>query len=179
VTLDGVDLRHVANRDLRRAVTVVSQDVFLFADSIRENIRYGNPGADDAAVEDAARRAQAHAFIDALPQGYDSQVGELGAMLSGGQKQLVAFARALLADPRVLILDEATAAVDAQTEALIQTALTEIRRDRTTFIIAHRFSTLRQADRIVVVEDGRLVAQGTHEELVATNPTYQRLYPMG
>lgn len=179
VTLDGVDLRQVATRDLRRAVTVVSQDVFLFADSIRENIRYGNPGADDAAVEDAARRAQAHAFITALPEGYDSQVGELGAMLSGGQKQLVAFARALLADPRVLILDEATAAVDAQTEALIQTALTEIRRGRTTFIIAHRFSTLRQADRIVVIEDGRIVGQGTHAELVATNPTYQKLYPMG
>ncbi len=179
VTLDGVDLRQVATPDLRRAVAVVSQDVFLFADSIRENIRYGNPGADDAAVEDAARRAQAHAFITALPEGYDSQVGELGAMLSGGQKQLVAFARALLADPRVLILDEATAAVDAQTEALIQTALTEIRRGRTTFIIAHRFSTLRQADRIVVVEDGRIVGQGTHAELVATNPTYQKLYPMG
>jgi ABC-type multidrug transport system fused ATPase/permease subunit len=157
-------------------VTLVPQDVFLFADTIRENIRYGDPQASNEEVEAAARRAQAHSFITGLPHGYDSQVGELGAMLSGGQRQLVAFARALLADPRILVLDEATANVDAYTEALIQQAMDEIRRDRTTLIIAHRFSTLRKADRIVVVEDGRIVGQGSHEDLIASNPTYQRLY---
>ncbi|MBL7202312.1 MAG: ATP-binding cassette domain-containing protein, partial [Anaerolineae bacterium] len=152
------------------------QDVFLFADTIRENIRYGDPQASDEAVEAAARRAQAHSFIVHLSHGYDSQVGELGAMLSGGQKQLIAFARALLADPRILVLDEATANVDAYTEALIQQAMDEIRRERTTLIIAHRFSTLRKADRIVVVEDGRIVGQGSHEDLIESNPIYQRLY---
>jgi ATP-binding cassette subfamily B multidrug efflux pump len=176
VRIDGVDVRRIGSPDLRRLVTVVPQDVFLFADTIRENIRYGDPQASDKEVEAAARRAQAHDFITRLPHGYDSQVGELGAMLSGGQRQLVAFARALLADPRILVLDEATANVDAYTEALIQSALDEIRRDRTTLIIAHRFSTLRKADRIVVVEDGRIVGQGRHEELIASNPTYQRLY---
>ena len=176
VSIDGVDVRRIASMDLRRLVTVVPQDVFLFADTIRENVRYGDPQASDEEVEAAARRAQAHGFITRLPHGYDSQVGELGAMLSGGQRQLVAFARALLADPRILVLDEATANVDAYTEALIQEAMDEIRRDRTTLIIAHRFSTLRKAHRIVVVEDGRIVGQGRHEELIASNPTYQRLY---
>ena len=176
VCIDGVDVRHIAAQDLRRLATIVPQDMFLFADTIRENIRYGNPAATDAQVEEAAKRAQAHPFIAKLPHGYDSQAGELGAMLSGGQKQLIAFARALLADPRILILDEATANVDAHTEALIQQAMDEIRRDRTTLIIAHRFSTLRKADRIVVLDEGRLVGQGAHEELIQSNPTYQQLY---
>ncbi len=176
VRIDGVDVQRLAFDDLRGLVTVVPQDVFLFADTIRENIRYGNPDAGDAEVEAAARRAQAHAFITDLPKGYESQVGELGAMLSGGQKQLVAFARALLADPRILILDEATANVDAYTEARIQQAMDEIRRDRTTLIIAHRFSTLRKANRIVVVEDGRIVGVGSHDALSEVNETYQRLY---
>ncbi len=176
VRIDGVDLRQVAGADLRRLVTLVQQDVYLFADTIRENIRYGNPKATDAEVEDAARRAQAHDFITRLPQGYDSQVGELGALLSGGQRQLVAFARALLADPKVLMLDEATANVDPQTEELIRLAMDEIRRDRTTVIIAHRFSTLRKADRVVVIEEGRVVGEGTHETLLADNAVYQRLY---
>jgi ABC-type multidrug transport system fused ATPase/permease subunit len=176
VKIDGVDVRRIETADLRRLVTLVPQDVFLFADTIRENIRYGDPGATDEQVEAAARRAQAHEFIAALPLGYDSRVGERGVTLSGGQRQLVAFARALLADPRILILDEATANVDAYTEARIQEAMDEIRRDRTTLIIAHRFSTLRKADRIVVVEDGRIVGPGTHEHLVESNPTYQRLY---
>jgi ATP-binding cassette subfamily B multidrug efflux pump len=176
VRIDGMDVRQIRSADLRRLVTLVPQDVFLFADTVRENIRYGDPQASDEAVEAAARRAQAHDFITRLPQGYDSQVGELGAMLSGGQRQLVAFARALLADPRILVLDEAMANVDAYTETLIQSALDEIRRDRTTLIIAHRFSTLRKADRIVVVEDGRIVGQGSHEDLIASNPVYQRLY---
>ncbi len=176
VQVDGIDVRDISSSDLRRLITIVPQDVFLFADTIRDNIRYGNPGAGDAAVEAAARRAQAHPFIIELPRGYESQVGELGAMLSGGQKQLVAFARALLADPKILVLDEATANVDAYTEALIQQAMDEIRRDRTTVIIAHRFSTLRKADRIVVLEDGRIVGQGSHEDLIESNPSYQRLY---
>jgi ATP-binding cassette subfamily B multidrug efflux pump len=176
VRIDGVDVRQIASLDLRRLITLVPQDVFLFADTIRENIRYGDPQSGDEAVEAAAWRAQAHGPIAGLPRGYDTPVGELGATLSGGQRQLIAFARALLADPRVLVLDEATANVDAYTEALIQQAMEEIRRDRTTLIIAHRFSTLRQADRIVVLEDGRIVGQGSHEELIASNPTYQRLY---
>jgi ATP-binding cassette subfamily B multidrug efflux pump len=176
VQIDGIDVRHIAPSELRELVTIVPQDVFLFDDTVRENIRYGDPQASDAQVQAAARRAQAHPFIEKLPRGYDSQVGERGARLSGGQKQLLAFARALLADPRILILDEATANVDAYTEALIQNALTEIQRDRTTLIIAHRFSTLRQADRIVVVEEGRIVAQGSHENLIESSPAYQRLY---
>ena len=176
VAVDGVDVRRIATPDLRRLVTIVPQEVFLFADTIRENIRYGNPQASDAYVEDAARRAQAHSFITALPDGYDTSIGERGATLSGGQRQLVAFARALLADPRVLVLDEATANVDAYTEALIQEAMDAIRRGRTTVIIAHRFSTLRKADRIVVIDDGRIVGQGRHQDLIMSNPTYQRLY---
>jgi ATP-binding cassette, subfamily B, multidrug efflux pump len=176
VQIDSVDVRQIGSADLRRVLTLVPQDLFLFADTIRENIRYGDPQATDEQVEAAARRAQAHDFITRLPRGYDSQVGELGATLSGGQKQLVAFARALLADPKILVLDEATANVDAYTEAQIQQALDEIRRGRTTVIIAHRFSTLRKADRIVVVEEGQIVGEGSHTDLIASNATYQRLY---
>ena len=176
VRIDGVDVRQIASADLRRLVAVVPQDVFLFADTIRENIRYGDPEADDAQVEAAARRAQADEFITRLPREYDSPVGEMGTMLSGGQRQLVAFARTLLANPQILVLDEATANVDAYTESLIQSAMDEIRQGRTTVIIAHRFSTLRKADRIVVVEDGRIVGQGRHEDLLKSNPGYQRLY---
>jgi len=176
VRIDGVDVRRISFAELRRLVTLVPQNVFLFADSILENIRYGDPQATDEEIKQAAKRAQAHAFIAKLPRGYETQVGEGGALLSGGQRQLVAFARALLADPKILVLDEATANVDAYTEALIQQAMDAIRQNRTTIIIAHRFSTLRKADRIVVIEDGRIVGQGLHSELMEGNPTYRRLY---
>ena len=176
VLIDGVDVRQIDPVHLRRLVTIVPQEMFLFRDTIRENIRYGDPAASDAQVERAAHRAQAHPFIAKLPGGYESPAGEAGALLSGGQRQLLAFARTLLADPKILVLDEATANVDAYTEALIQAALEEIRRDRTLLIIAHRFSTLRQADRIVVIQEGRIVGQGKHEALMATNPAYQQLY---
>jgi len=176
ITIDGIDIRAIALADLRKLVTVVPQDVYLFPESIRENIRYGDPGATDEQVEEAARRAQAHEFVANLPAGYDTQVGEVGVLLSGGQRQLVAFARALLASPRVLILDEATANVDAHTEALIQRAMREIGRDRTMIIIAHRFSTLRMADRIIVIEEGQVVGEGTHESLIRGNAVYERLY---
>ena len=176
VTIDGVDVRHIALDELHRLVMVVPQDVYLFPDTIRENIRYGDPDADDARVEEAARRAQAHPFIERLPNGYDTQVGEGGALLPGGQRQLIAFARALLADPRVLILDEATANVDAYTEALMQRAMEEIAHDRTMVIIAHRFSTLRLAQRVFVIEDGRVQGEGSHEDLLRENAVCQRLY---
>ncbi len=176
VTIDGVDVRHIALDELHRLVMVVPQDVYLFPVTIRENIRYGDLDADDARVEEAARRAQAHPFIERLPNGYDTQVGEGGALLSGGQRQLIAFARALLADPRVLILDEATANVDAYTEALMQRAMEEIAYDRTMVIIAHRFSTLRLAQRVFVIEDGRVQGEGSHEDLLRENAVYQRLY---
>lgn len=176
VRIDGIDVRDIAFEDLRRLIAVVPQEVFLFADSVGGNIRYGDPQASDEQVREAAGRVQAHRFIEGLPRGYDSHIGEGGVMLSSGQRQLVALARALLAEPEILVLDEATANVDAYTEALIQQAMDEILQDRTAIIIAHRFSTLRKADRIVVIEDGRIVGQGRHEDLIEDNSAYQRLY---
>jgi ABC-type multidrug transport system fused ATPase/permease subunit len=166
VTLDGVDLRDLADADLRRAVVLVTQETHLFGGTVAENIRFGRPGADDAAVEAAARAIGAHDFIAALPDGYATQVHRRGGRLSAGQRQLVAFARAFLADPAVLILDEATSSLDVPSERLVQRALRTLLADRTALIIAHRLSTVEIADRVLVMEDGTIVEDGTPAELV-------------
>jgi ABC-type multidrug transport system fused ATPase/permease subunit len=179
VTLDGVDVRDVKLYSLRHAIGVISQDPFLFSATVRENITFGAPDLDDAEVENIARLAQAHEFVEQLPDGYDTVIGERGITLSGGQRQRLAIARALAVDPRVLILDDATASVDASTEARIRVGLREAMRDRTTLIIAHRLSTIALADEIVVLDDGRIAARGTHEELLATSQVYRDIYDHG
>ena len=176
ITLDGVDVREVRLGDLRRAVGLVSQDVFLFHGTVRENIAYGSLGASQDEVEEAARLAEAHDFIMALPQGYDTVVGERGQKLSGGQRQRLAIARAILKDPPVLVLDEATSAVDNETEAAIQRSLEHISVGRTTIAIAHRLSTVRNAHRIYVMDRGEIVEAGTHAELVAAGGMYAALW---
>ncbi len=176
VLLDGHDLRDLSRLALRRQVGLVLQETILFAGTVRENITFGRPEATDDAVVAVAQAAQAHEFIMAMPRGYDTPVGERGVTLSGGQKQRLAIARALLRDPRVLILDDATASVDTETEALIQTALRRLMAGRTTFVIAHRLSTVYRADQILLLEKGRVAAQGTHEELLRRAPAYQRIF---
>jgi ABC-type multidrug transport system fused ATPase/permease subunit len=179
VTVDGVDVRDVTLVSLRREIGVIAQDPFLFSATVRENIAFGAPDATDAEIERAAQMAQAHEFIAELPDGYDTMVGERGITLSGGQRQRVAIARALVIDPRVLILDDATASVDATTEARIRLGLREAMRDRTTIIIAHRLSTIALADELVVLDEGRVAARGTHDELLATSPVYREIYEHG
>jgi len=179
VTLDGLDVRDVKLNSLRHAIGVISQDPFLFSATVRENITFGAPDLDDAEVENIARLAQAHEFVEQLPNGYDTVIGERGITLSGGQRQRLAIARALAVDPRVLILDDATASVDASTEARIRVGLREAMRNRTTLIIAHRLSTIALADEIVVLDDGRIAARGTHEELLATSQVYRDIYDHG
>ncbi len=175
IKIDGVDLRDMTRSDFRKHVALVPQDPVIFADTARENIRFGRPDASNAEVEAAAKAAAAHDFLMALPEGYDSQVGERGVMLSGGQKQRIAIARAILRDAPILLLDEATSALDAESEKLVQTAVEDLARTRTTLIVAHRLATVKQADRIVVFDGGRIVATGTHDALVAEGGLYARL----
>ena len=175
IVIDGLDVRQYALRPLRRSIGIVQQDSFLFSGSIRENIAYGRPKASDEQVIEAAKAANAHDFIMSLPDGYESLLGERGVNLSGGQRQRLSIARAILKDPRILILDEATSALDSESESLVQEALGRLMRGRTCFIIAHRLSTVRHVDRILVLDAGRLVESGTHEQLVAANGLYSRL----
>ena len=179
VLVDGLDVRDAKVASLRREIGVVLQDPFLFSATVRENIAFARPDATDEEVERAARLAQADEFIAELPDGYDTVIGERGITLSGGQRQRIAIARALILDPRVLILDDATASVDATTEARIRTGLREAMADRTTIIIAHRLSTLALADELVVLDHGRIVARGTHEQLLGTSPVYREIYEHG
>jgi ABC-type multidrug transport system fused ATPase/permease subunit len=179
VTIDGHDVRAITRASLRSEVGVVAQDPFLFSASVRENIAFGVPWAEDADVERAARLAQAREFIERLPEGYDTVIGERGITLSGGQRQRIAIARALIVDPRVLILDDATASVDATTEALIRAGLREAMEGRTTLIIAHRLSTIALADELVVLDEGGIAARGTHDELLATSAVYREIYDHG
>lgn len=176
VTLDGTDLRAFDERDLRAHIGVVPQETQLFSGTVQENIRYGRPGASDAEVEAAARAANAHDFITAFPEGYETVVGERGVKLSGGQRQRVAIARALLKDPRILILDEATSSLDSESESLVQEALETLMQGRTVFVIAHRLSTVRSADRILVLDGGRVVQAGSHDALLAQGGLYSELY---
>jgi ATP-binding cassette subfamily B protein len=164
---------------VRSQVAVVFDEAVLFSATVRENIAFGRPEATDEDVQRAAELAQAHEFVEALPDGYDTVIGERGITLSGGQRQRVAIARALLVDPRILILDDATASVDATTESKIRDGLREAMRGRTTIIIAHRLSTIALADEIVVLEDGRVVARGRHDDLATTNEVYREIYEHG
>jgi ATP-binding cassette subfamily B protein len=179
VLIDGADLRSVDVRSLRSQVAFVADDSFLFSASVAENIAYARPEASPEQIELAARRAQAQGFIERLPQGYETLVGERGLTLSGGQRQRVAIARALLADPRILILDDATSSVDAQTEAAIKRGLREAMAGRTTFIVAHRMSTISLADEVVVMDGGRIVDQGTHDQLIERCPLYAEIAEHG
>ena len=178
ITIDGTDLREYSVRSLRDALGIVSQDTVLFHDTVRANIAYGRPDASDEAIEVAARAANAHDFVSAMPLGYATVVGERGTELSGGQRQRIAIARALLRDPPILIFDEATSALDTESERLVQTAIERLLEGRTVFVIAHRLSTVQRADQIVVLEAGEIVERGRHEELLARQGAYHRLYEM-
>jgi ATP-binding cassette subfamily B protein len=176
VLIDGVDVRDLTFASLRRSIGYVSQDVFLFQGTVRDNLRFGRTGATDGEIEEAARLAEAHDFITGLPQGYDTIVGERGLKLSGGQRQRLSIARAILRDPAILVLDEATSAVDYETEAAIQRSLARVATDRTAVVIAHRLSTVRDADRIWVLEGGGIAESGTHDELVDAGGLYAALW---
>jgi subfamily B ATP-binding cassette protein MsbA len=178
VTWDGTDLRDATVKSLRENIALVTQETVLFNDTVRHNISYGRPDASDSEIREAARVAFAQEFIDLLPQGYDTIVGERGVFLSGGQRQRIAIARAVLKDAPVLILDEATSALDAESERLVKKALANLITNRTTIVIAHRLSTVRRAEKIVVMENGSIVEMGAHEELLTLGGKYRRLYEL-
>jgi ATP-binding cassette, subfamily B, bacterial MsbA len=178
ILLNGADLRDYTLRSLRRQIGLVTQETFLFNDSIAANIAYGSPDATRERIEEAARQAQAHEFVTALPQGYETVVGERGVRLSGGQRQRLAIARAILRNPPILILDEATSALDTESERLVQAALESVMAGRTVFAIAHRLSTITRCNRILVLDSGRVVESGTHSELLAAGGLYRRLYDL-
>jgi ATP-binding cassette subfamily B protein len=176
ILIDGVDVRDWKLESLRSQISTIEQDVFLFSRTLAENIAFGCPGATQEAVEQAAREAQADIFIRNFKEGYETEVGERGVMLSGGQRQRIAIARAFLTDPRILISDDSTSAIDSATEDQIQRAMRQISSQRTTFLITHRLSQIRWADRILVLKQGRLVDAGSHEELLARSEDYQRIF---
>ena len=178
ISIDGSDIRNVSLESLRRNIGIVQQDVFLFTTSIRENIAYGNVDATQEMIERAAKIAQMHEFIESLPDGYDTHVGERGSTLSGGQRQRMSIARAVLLDPPILILDDSTSSVDANTESQIRMAMESVMEGRTTFVIAHRLSTVHRADKIVVLKDGQIAEQGTHDELVELGGLYREIYDL-
>jgi ATP-binding cassette subfamily B protein len=176
ISVDGVDVRDLTLRSLRQSIAVVQQDVYLFAGTVAENLRYGRPGASEDELVAAAKSAHAHDFIMALPHGYATDIGQRGVKLSGGQKQRLTIARAFLKDPAILLFDEATSALDSESERAVQRALLELARGRTTLVIAHRLSTVRNADRILVLTDQGIAEQGTHEQLIAASGVYAALY---
>jgi ATP-binding cassette subfamily B protein len=178
ITLDGIDIRDATLESLRRNIGIVQQDVFLFTTSVRENIAYGRVDASDEEIKSAAKVAQLDQFIESLPDGYETQVGERGSTLSGGQRQRMSIARAVLLDPPVLILDDSTSSVDAQTEDQIRTAMTSVMENRTTFVIAHRLNTVHRADVILVLKDGEVVERGTHQQLLALDGQYREIYEL-
>jgi ATP-binding cassette subfamily B protein len=178
VKIDGIDVRSVTQASLRRQIGIVLQDNILFSGTVAENIAFGDSQASQADIEAAAQAANVHEFIISLPQGYATQLGERGAPLSQGQRQLISIARAVLINPRILILDEATSSIDTRTEALVQTAIARLLKNRTSFVIAHRLSTVTQADRVLVIQQGEIAEQGTHAELIAKQGVYANFYAL-